>query len=208
MSKDEKVKISSEQTWNMLALLVIERANAVVTAKELKLYDEKDRINDKILKGDPAAIKNILKTKLVNAFNEAIDEHLKDPKFDKETAEYFKKNTSELANHILRKTKAFEGEDVNIGDAMETLRKEVSALKGNIEVNPKARSSNWQRVSDFCKSAKLDKLAEFCHDKHVESLTKEVSKELKVNLDKHQKPPSKLKSEFKAAVKNISGWIK
>ena len=36
----------------------------------------------------------------------------------------------------------------------------------------------------------MDKLAEFCHDKYVEDLAREVSKELKVDLAKHNSKTS------------------
>jgi|GEM_PF-6067013 len=92
----------------MLASSVIERAGTVITAKELKLYDDyADQKNDVIHRGDAQTIKQGLKTEFVKAFNEVFDEHLKDPKSDKKTA-------GELANHILSKTNAFTGQDVNI----------------------------------------------------------------------------------------------
>ena len=116
--------------------------------------------------------------------NKGVNTHL-----DHKTVELLKQNSDKLVDHILDNSKVFSDKNLNIDSAKLHLKHEVSNFSREIEIH--SDRSGWKKAADFCKSIKIDILADFCSQKHMESLAKQISKNLnkdhskshKVNLD-------------------------
>jgi len=167
--KVQEPKLSSEKTWNAIvnefAKRADEKVNAVGTLENDNISNTKGR----------------LEKQLGNTFKEILEDEKFTKNLDPKTAEIFKNNSKELVDHIVTKTKDSQATNINglIGD----IKTEVNKF----QVTPKDKILDWQKVADVCKSVKLDKLAEFCHEKHLEGLTKEVKANLSVKLANHPK---------------------
>ena len=170
--KTEELKLSSEHTWNAIVTEFDKRATEKVSALGT------------LTNNNLSNTKEGLEKQLEKAFKEILEDEKFTKNLDPKTAEIFKNNSKELVDHIVTKTQNSQATD--IGGLINNIKSEVSKF----QVTPKDKLLDWQKVADVCKTVKLDKLADFCHEKHTESMAKEVSAKLKKDLAARISKPS------------------
>ena len=184
MSKDEKKKLSSLETWN---LLTEKAAKVALNEVNFKENSFKDSAKAGAMTSEMGNFKKLsLKDDIEKSFDKELISQNKKYDLDPKTVNAFNKNKEKYFEQMLAKTEISGGQE-NVGKAIENIRKDIKSFKDEVTVDPKNIKSNWKKVADFCESRKMDGLAKFCHEKHAQTVAKDISKELNENLKDHKK---------------------
>ena len=187
-----KAELSSIETWNLLVEKAAEVAHkdisrlsessATMTLEMLAFQNEKySREMQKTFEAELKSFSNEhkLDPKTVNDYKEKSEASLKEMLKNPKTVNDYKEK-SEASLKEMSKIKAG------------SIKDKIDDFKTKTTIDPNDVKSGWKKVADFCKSAKMDRLAEFCNEKHIEAAAKKISKELDANLSKDH---SKVKSD-------------
>lgn len=181
----ESKKLSSLETWNSL----VDKIDKVTKENLDRVGEKLKEVNPNNAEIGPDSGK-LLKDHLHKSLEAGLENIVANQKLtknlDPEAVKAFQQNINSYVAHVLEKTSNFSGTSEAVKGEMDNLKKEVDSFKKKVTVDPNNYESNWKKVAEFCESKKMDGLAKFCHAKHAQVAAKELSKELKVDLEKHK----------------------
>lgn len=160
LAQKQKEK-SSIETWNLL----VEKAAEVA----LKEFNE---ISKGAMTPAMIAYKNEkLSPGIQKTFETEIESLNSKLNLDPKTVDAFKKNSEAYFKEMLKNSET-------------SIEAKTQEFTTKTTIDPNDIKSNWKTVGEFLKSKNMDRLAEFCNDKHIETAAKKISKELDKNLSK------------------------
>jgi|GEM_PF-4496724 len=171
MSKDEKKNLSSLETWNLLASTVAETS-------KLKLNKVEEWSNKNIPKNGKidGEVGQAMRSNFEATLSEEIKSKLNDKEFtknlDPKTAEAFRQNINIYVSKMLVNIPDFSGEKKDFTKKFQNIRDEADKFKKGATIDPKAIETNWAKAENVFKSVGIKPLADFCHDRHLETISK------------------------------------
>lgn len=180
----EPKKLSSLDTWNLLV-------DEVSKTSKLKLNRVEEWTNKNIPKNEK--IDNDLGQTMRSNFESTLSADIKNKLNDKEftkdldpkTAEAFRQNINTYVNKMLVNTPDFSGDEKDFEKKFQNIRDEADKFKKGATIDPKAIETSWAKAENVFKSVGIKPLADFCHDRHLEAISKKIGKELDSNIATH-----------------------
>jgi|GEM_PF-3500028 len=173
-------KLSSEETWNLIAETLTKTAENKIASAEKEIKPGKELYK--------APLKEDLRSEFVEVIKQQQEEYKKNGReLDPKVVDMFIQNKSKVVDYLVPQAGAYSGRTIEGHTEISSIKENIIRFNTGITANTDNKRFSWKKTADFCASIKLNGLAEFCHEKHVDNLAKSVTGKLNKGLKDSEK---------------------